>query len=234
MATVQQNTNVVQSTVGTGDASAALKTGDSNQKEIDNLINDLSSLAALVNKALQLIRESIQEWRDTLSNGQAKGMQLMLTQAVDNNASQKDANQKEQNAANMASWTDLASGLSSFLGAAFSAKSAETSYAAGKIGTAEAKLYAQFVKDMTEAGIKALDGGVNVTKFWVTRASAEITRKAKDESADVQLQNKILEAWEKQIGQIGQRLGEMQGQLSSVNDQLRQSVGQLYYSLAQQ
>ncbi|CAH0536016.1 hypothetical protein [Vibrio marisflavi] len=220
MTTVQQNTNAVQSTVGATGASGGLKTGDSNQKEIDNLINDLSSLAALVNKALQLIRQSIQDWRDALSNSQAKGMMLMLDQAVSNNAMQKAANQKECDAAYKASWGDFAKGCASMLG--------------GFIGGGAAIRGTDAAQRGADVSMRVMDGAADFSKFWIARDAADITRDAKDKSADVQLQNKILDTWEKQIGQTGQRLGEMQGQLNSVNEQLRQSVSQLYYSLAQQ
>ncbi|MCL9783800.1 hypothetical protein M9194_20450 [Vibrio sp. S4M6] len=218
--TIQQNGNVNLSSVSSSSASTELKTGDSHQKDIDNLINDLTSLAALVNKALQMIRESIQEWRDALSNSQAKGMMLMLNQAVENNATQKQANQKECDAAYKASWGDFAKGCASILGggltlggAAFGSTATQTKL--GGVST-------------------ALDGGASIAKGFLTQEAADITREAKDKTADVQLQNKVLETWEKQLSQGGQRLNEMQSQLSSINEQLRQSTGQLNYSLAQQ
>ncbi|MGF1740053.1 hypothetical protein L4C34_03025 [Vibrio profundum] len=200
-------------------ASADLNVGVSHQKNISNLIDNLSSLAALVNKALQMIRESIQEWRDTLSNSQAKGMMLMLNQAVSNNKMQKGANQKECDAAYRESWADLAKGVASVTG--------------GFVGAGAAFRATDAAKGVADVSSQILTGAAEINKFFAIRDAASMTRDAKDKSADVQLQNKILETWEKQISQVAQRAGEMSSQLGSVNDQLRQSVSQLYVPISQ-
>ncbi|WP_108651891.1 hypothetical protein [Dongshaea marina] len=213
------NSTAAASGINSDLTQGAAKSGDV-KKFIDNMIDDLKSLMVLVNKALQIIRESIQEWRDALSNSQAKGMMLVLNQAVDNNKMQHQANEKERDAAYTASWGDFAKGIASMLGGGLGVGAEVGGSVTSKIVSGVSK------------GI--LDGAAGMTKFGVDRGSAEISRDAKDKSADVQLQNKVIETLEKQIGQTGQRLNEMQGQLSSINDQLRQSVGQLNYSLAQQ